>query len=345
MGKRFQINLSEEKLGLYSTVPYSMPNRHRGQRLKPTARAVLEKVCSLSNKAKTPVCRFTYEQLRAEYGRGHSTIGDGIAQLKELGLIKKIDRDCRGTEYVYVGETFGKSYYVIPLYLYTMTANFDGTWRKLTYVEVRVLGYLMTQCANPKNGGRERDGGGVCKTSYKAMAKTLGIAESSAEAAVLALISTFLVQRSSAQVGKNRFKDSGYTVSSSLYIYKRYAGKGKTDEEKENARAEYYAELRAAAERTKEKNVAKANRSRRFRELDAERRCLILPIAKAELEERKEELAALKAEDKRLKWEQGKVLYSIGLTLKDLTVQYVCKECSDTGKLKGGARCRCYPGD
>ena len=344
MGKTFQINLEESKLGLFSRVPYSLKNRHNGQRLKPTSRAVLEKIYSLSNTEKTPVCRFTYEQLRDEYSRGHSTIGEAIAQLKELGLIKKIDRDCRGTEYVYVGESLGKSHYVIPLYLYTMTVNFKGVWRKLTYVEVRVLAYLMTQCASPTNGGRERDGGGVCETSYKAMASILGIAESSVEAAIIELIPTHLISRSAARKGKNRFKASGYTVSSSLYIYKRYAGKGKTEEEKEKARSEYYAELRAAAKRTEEKNVARANRNKRFRELEQERRQLVIPMAKAEIED-PSALPELKAKDKRLKWEQSQVLYKIGLTLRDLTVQYVCRECSDTGKLKGGARCWCYPGD
>lgn len=347
MGKRFKITLDKKKLGLHSKIPYSMSNKYNGQRLTPTARVLLEKIRSLSTAVKTAVCRFTYKQLCDEYGRGHSTVGEALAQLTSLGLIKKIDRDCRGTEYVYVGEPQGKSYYVIPLYLYTMRVHFNDGWRTLTDAEVRVLGYLMTQCASPTNGGNEKDGGGVCRTSYKAMSRILGLAESTVEAAVLALLESELVGRSVARIGKNRFRKSGYTVLSGLYIYKRYAGKGKTAEEKEQIREEYYAELRTVAERTKEKNVARAFRNKKFCELDTEIR--VLPLFQLKLEAsghtEAEAEAKTKERKKRLRWEQGKILYAMGLTLKDLTVQYVCRECSDTGKLKGGARCECYPGD
>ncbi len=111
-----------------------------------------------------------------------------------------------------------------------------------------------------------------------------------------------------------------------------------------NAKADrerYYALLREKAISKADKAFAKANKNVRFKELTAELATMEISLAKAEvfepkklpsLLERKQALLALRSE----------TLAEMGIHEEELTPQFVCQKCQDTGFLENGKACDCY---
>lgn len=108
------------------------------------------------------------------------------------------------------------------------------------------------------------------------------------------------------------------------------------------AREKYYAKLRDEAESTAEKYLKKAQTSARFKEIAAKLSRMEFELAKAEISA-PDALPALEEEKRALIKERGGILRDMNLTEKMLTPQYKCEKCSDTGFLKDGTACNCYP--
>ncbi|MBQ8291906.1 MAG: hypothetical protein IJX88_05325 [Clostridia bacterium] len=330
--------------------------------VSPTARFVAENVFSYTKRKKIQQkdkntgevqeqeilqgTRFTYERLREEFGKCRATIASALDELRSAGLIKKADRDLDGTEYVYVGEAVAGKYYLVPLYLFTMEAydRKKKAYTKLTASEVRVLAYLMSECSIPKNGGDTQKGGGVCCTSYKKLARELGLSQTAIRLAIEALMRMRLVFRPEAHKGVNGKKLSGYEVFAGLYLYKKYIKKAKTAEEAKKARKSYYEDLQAQAKRRAEKYMAIAAKDEAFKKNHVAIRMLVPAMGRAEYEGNVVKVAALKLKEKALKSERQRILSRLGLTLSDITIRCNCDECKDTGQLPGGKECFCYPG-
>lgn len=342
----FKLNLSESKWGLWVRTPLNLPVCDReGKKLKPSARSLLENIFSFTKNAgeKTSGARFTYNQVVEELGRGRSTVAQAFADLRESELIKKIDRDLDGTEYVYIGEPTSGKYYVYPLYLHTMEIYVDGAYRKLTTGEVHVLGYLSSECASPKNGGNPQRGGGRCTTSFKKLARELQYSVTAIRQAISALMKARLVYRPKRSKGVNGKKLSAYEVNTGLYLYKKYIKKqAKTLEEEKAIRTSYYAELREEAQRRAEKYMAIAKRNADFRENFARLNRMEIEFAKAELYA-PDKLPELEKQKALLQTKQKKALSKIGLTLEDIKCQCSCELCQDKGLLSNGKWCTCYP--
>lgn len=336
----FKLNLPEDKLGIFARVFLNLPSVQT-----PTARTILENVFSFTRKReeKTTGTRFTYDQLCKDYGRGRATIANALEELRSAGLIKKTDRDIDGTEYVYVGDPTSGKYYVVPMYLYTMEMYVEGAYRKLRASEVRVLAYLMSECARKENGGNPQRGGGVCRTSFKKLHRELALSETAIRQAIYSLMKAHLVYRPKRLRGVNGKKLSGYEVSSGLYIYKKYAQKAKTQAEENKIRTEYYADLRVQAEKRAEKYMNIAMRNKYFRENRAKLAPISLRMARAELYN-PATLPDIQREEQRLQREKRQILSRMGLTLRDIEVQCNCPLCHDQGKNEDGTWCTCYPG-
>ena len=364
----FKFNLVESEWGRYERVPLSLPVYGRsGKKLNPSARSLLAEIYSFTRTIEVPTktdlgeilrdksgepimkkvkagARFTYEKVVEELGRGRSTIAQAFAKLREEELIKKVDRDIDGTEYVYVGEPAGGKYYVYPLYLHTMTIYVNGEYRQLTTVEVHVLGYLMSECASPKNGGDPQRGGGRCKTSYKKLARELQYSVSAIRQAIYNLMKARAVYRPERFKGLNRKKLSRYEVNSGLYLYKKYLKKkANTREEEIKIRTSYYAELREEMQRRAEKYMAIAQRNAVFCNASKQLRGLEFQIAKAECYD-PNKLPALEKEKALLHAKKKKALSRMGLTLEEVEgSQCNCELCEDRGLLPNGKWCTCYP--
>ncbi len=111
-----------------------------------------------------------------------------------------------------------------------------------------------------------------------------------------------------------------------------------------NAKADrerYYALLREKAIGKADKNLAKANKNARFKEISSQLAAMEISLAKAEvfepnklpsLQEKKRELMSLRQE----------ILAEMNIREEDLTPQFTCQKCGDTGFLENGKACDCY---
>ncbi len=111
----------------------------------------------------------------------------------------------------------------------------------------------------------------------------------------------------------------------------------KTDRER------YYALLREKAQIRADKFMEKARKNADFASVTSELSKLELELAKAEIfaPEKAEGLQRRKAE---LLKKRKEILVLLGIAENDLTAQYACKKCADTGFLPNGKACDCYKG-
>ncbi len=111
-----------------------------------------------------------------------------------------------------------------------------------------------------------------------------------------------------------------------------------------NAKADrerYYALLREKAQTKAEKFLAKANANARFKEITAELSRMEIDLAKAEVFQ-PETLPTLERKKADLLAERKALLSSMGIDEAQLSPQFSCVKCSDTGFLPSGAACACY---
>lgn len=345
---RIKNNLPDEKKGLFNRLPLSIYRK----RLSPSSVAFAGKIFTFTDNVGEHDCRLTYDVVREEFGVCRQTIANGIKRLSLTGQISRIDRDMKGTAFRYIGDLQGKQYDVVPQYFYTAEICLRGEdlWRKMTHSEIRVLARMMTACADWRNGGNARSGGGIYKASLKELSRVLGLSETSVKRAIYALMRARLIFR---EKGKNRFKNSEYRVASCLYEYQGYQKKTKKQRketvsaqaEAVNARAErerYYAKLQELAQNRVDKYMAIANKNARFRAVTLDLSKLELAMAKAELYD-VENVAALRGKKMALQAERRQLLVDMNLSEELLRPNWKCRYCEDTGYLPNGKQCTCFP--
>ena len=114
-----------------------------------------------------------------------------------------------------------------------------------------------------------------------------------------------------------------------------------------NAKADrerHYALLREKAMSKAEKYLAKANENARFKEITAKLSKMEIDLAKAEVFT-PAALPGLQKEKKALLSERKGILSDLGISETQLSPQFSCRKCSDTGFLPNGASCDCYKGN
>ena len=111
-----------------------------------------------------------------------------------------------------------------------------------------------------------------------------------------------------------------------------------------NAKADrerYYALLQEKAQKRVDKFVAKANENTKFKEVSTRLSKLEIELAKADIFA-PEKLPALAKEKSNLLATRAEILAQMGIDERDLTVQYTCQKCKDSGFLSDGGACDCY---
>ena len=108
-----------------------------------------------------------------------------------------------------------------------------------------------------------------------------------------------------------------------------------------SVRERYYALRRERAQSLADKTVKKANASERFKTITAELAKLEIEIAKAEVRAM-EKLPALEEKKNALLSERKTILSGMGINEAELTPQFECLQCQDTGFLSSGMACACY---
>ena len=106
-------------------------------------------------------------------------------------------------------------------------------------------------------------------------------------------------------------------------------------------RERYYALLREKAMTKAEKYLAKANENARFKEIAAKLSKMELDLAKAEVFS-PANLPDLEREKAELLSERKSLLSDMGISEVQLSPEFQCRKCSDTGFLKSGVACDCY---
>lgn len=109
----------------------------------------------------------------------------------------------------------------------------------------------------------------------------------------------------------------------------------KTDRER------YYALRREKAQMRADKFVAAANKNTRFKEISTELSKMEIALAKAEVFH-PEQLPELTAQKTKLSQERKAILQTLGIEEAQLSPQFSCAKCSDTGFLPNGVACDCY---
>ena len=108
-----------------------------------------------------------------------------------------------------------------------------------------------------------------------------------------------------------------------------------------SARDRYYALRRQKAQSVLDKTMKKANETARFKEITSQLATLEIDIAKAEVRN-PEKLPALEEKKEELLAERKALLVKMGIDEKELSLQYECQKCQDTGFLPNGLACSCY---
>ncbi len=111
-----------------------------------------------------------------------------------------------------------------------------------------------------------------------------------------------------------------------------------------NAKADrerYYALLREKAIAKADKRARTANKNGRFKEISAQLAGMEIALAKAEVFE-PNKLPSLQEQKKALLNERRTILSGMGIDEAELSPQFACKKCSDTGFLENGVACDCY---
>ena len=108
-------------------------------------------------------------------------------------------------------------------------------------------------------------------------------------------------------------------------------------------RDRYYSLLREKAQIRADKFKETAMKNGDFATVTSELSKLELDLAKAEIFA-PDKLPALNSKKRELLEKRKDILSILGITESDLTVQCVCKKCSDTGFLPNGKACDCYKG-
>ncbi len=113
------------------------------------------------------------------------------------------------------------------------------------------------------------------------------------------------------------------------------AANAKTDRER------YYSQLREKAQSKADKALKKANSNPRFKEITAELARMEISLAKAEVFE-PQKLPSLQEKQGTLITERKAILKEMRIEEAQLTPQYACEKCKDTGFLPSGVACDCY---
>jgi DNA replication protein DnaC len=115
--------------------------------------------------------------------------------------------------------------------------------------------------------------------------------------------------------------------------------------EQANAKADrerYYAQIREREQSRVDALLSTANKNAAFNEVSTAISQMELDIAKAEVRA-PEKVDELQAKRKELIKERACILQKLGILESDLSVRYTCPKCKDSGYLKNGKPCSCYP--
>ncbi len=299
----------------------------------------------------------SYPEICALTGFSSATIASANRQLVERGMIEAT-RAGSTTKYVAKVRPDKRDYITLDAEeLNDRGIVFRGKFLHLTRTQCIILHTIMSRLTFEKVNGQER---GVFECVNNRLANMVSCDGSTAGDALHRLMKIGVLSR--IWKARNRYEKNKYIVDREfLEAYRKH-----TEERKKRARRRaveknagamipaenavldaradferHHAQNYARAIEAAEKNVAIANADEAFREAERTRRRLEIDVAKAEV------FTPLRLPDLQKELEAANLaraaaLDRLGISSEDLTPQWTCARCSDTGWLPDGRMCGCY---
>ena len=334
---------TSEKLNTRSfRFPYALARITHGK----TSRAMAV-VYSYSNRRGMPdaECVLTRGGIAACAGVSPSTAARALKKMRGMDGFSRRDENGRRRYSLHIAAPGGcfRRY----RYLFDHEFTIGGVTRRLTGVEEIIVSIIASHAANP-NAKRGFEG------SAGRFAQLTGYSVCACGTAIHALILAGIVHRP--RRGTSRHRLSRYVICADLRRIlcgeeraekgadkpRRPLTKSEIDHDARTAYERHFSLLRNAAEQRADaaRNVAEADPaySRAHREI----RGLEPKIAFAEVRGDAATVRELTARRRSLMVSQARALARLGLTAADLTPQYRCKKCGDTGYLPNGHMCNCW---
>ncbi len=299
----------------------------------------------------------SYPEICALTGFSSATVASANRQLDALGMIEAT-RAGGVTKYVAKVRPAKLDYITLDAEeLNDRGIVFRGKFFHLTRTQCIILHTIMSRLTYEKVNGQER---GIFECLNNRLANMVGCDGSTAGDALNRLMKIKVLSR--IWKARNRYERNKYIVDREfLEDYRKH-----TEERKERARRRavernagakisaendvldaradferHHAENHARAIEAAEKNVAIARADAAFREAEKAQRKLEIETAKAEVFSPLR-LPELQAELEAANAARRAALDRLGISSEDLTPQWTCARCSDTGWLPDGRMCGCY---
>lgn len=232
----------------------------------------------------------------------------------------------------------------------------------LTYCDGLVYALIYTLL--PHTGENKR----TLKMTFKEMAETLDIDESTVSDSIRKLRMAGLIRFPNGWCGKNRYKKSRIQLKRGFSWFKREreyralldkkkAESPKSEPEQKapktphtpplnraEARQRYYSGLQAGAAQKAAQALEKALKNNDFRNLNAEYTETKYNYNSAIIRNNEAEQRELSLKIKDIEEKRACVLKNIGIKPEELDVEYyvTCTECNDTGARADGSACDCW---
>ncbi len=324
--------------------------------------AVTNKVDAEGNKINT----ITRQEIKELINVSPATASRNNKRFENSGRIRK-----QGVStYVYSADAEGeeiKKWYC-PTEILTQTfpaEDDDGNTYFINFTYCDALVYALIYTLLPHTGPNKR----TLKMTFKEMAETLGIDESTVSDSIRKLRQAGLIHFPNGWRGLNRYKKSqiqlkrGFTWFKreqeyrALLYKKKKAESSKPEPEQKapktpqtphlnhaEARQRYYSELQAKAAQKAAQALEKALKNNDFRKLNAEYGEIKHKHINAILHNDVAALQELTSKIKGIEEKRAHVLKNIGIKTEELDAEYyvVCTKCKDTGAKADGSACDCW---
>lgn len=343
-----QLNIPEIESNIY-ILPSNFCRQRRGNALPVSALFIAAEINSFSGRQMSygiSECRRTYEKFKRDLGLSISTVYRNVKKLTSCELVKRPSQ----SGYIYQADN---SLTFLRVEAYILKTEFKlrpiadrqlpPILRRLTPTESLVFAYFYTRCNDKKRSSE-------ITRSISEIASELGIGKKSAWTAINNLKEAKFIYRS--ERGVNTHQKSVYGVSAAfknrLKAYKKEIAKSRQKADKAAAQATQAREREQWLEENRQAAIARAERNERlmaadpeFKVADCEWRGIQIDIAFAEVRNAPNLPELMRRADELQGIRQVRLI-AHRLTDIDLSPQYHCKKCEDTGFDSGGKLCDCY---
>lgn len=311
--------------------------------------------------------KIKYADFVDRLGMSRETVANYKQSFIDKGIIEYLGK----SQYKILAEFSEKDYIKVDDYLHNTVWEMEPyepgkrkrqrkEQKKLTRSATVILAFLERMNSDPEKKG-------IFTSSQARIGVALNIARTTAGDGVREIIAASLCDTEPAPGSLTK-----YTVKPELLNVKRRAPQVEKSDEQEPKQAEpkkpakpkklskreqvekelqaaainrkilnHFAELRHKAEERAERAERKALSDKVYQELKERQSAINIDLGKAEAYDDKAKVEQLSKEAAKLEEQMNERLKALGIDKRELTPQYQCKHCNDTGYDSGGNQCSC----